>query len=99
MALPTSGVLDFNTIRNYTVILTTPNSSWGNYNATTGAYLGGAISYGQPDLGYYRGRKWYKAGPTTGNFPSTNLSLDLFYGASPYDEWNCACQCDCGGGK
>ena len=35
------------------------------------------------DLGSYRGTTWYKADSSTGTFPSTNLSINDFYGKGP----------------
>jgi hypothetical protein len=29
-------------------------------------------------------------------FPSSNFPFSAFWGTSPSDEWNCACNCNCG---
>ena len=49
----------------------------------------------------YRGTTYYKSGVTGAQtFPSSNFASSLFYGTSPDDEWNCACDCaNCNCGK
>ncbi|MEH2517492.1 hypothetical protein V1279_003065 [Bradyrhizobium sp. AZCC 1610] len=37
--------------------------------------------------------------PASGTFPSSSFAMSNFYGTSPDDEWNCACNCDCMCGK
>jgi hypothetical protein len=42
----------------------------------------------------YRGTSFYvQSNPSPLTFPSTNLSLQYFYGTAPTYEWNCACDC------
>lgn len=55
---------------------------------------GGAMSSYVGKLYYYnRGDGW---GTQWGNFPGSNFPMSMFYGTSNHDEWNCACDCNCG---
>lgn len=52
----------------------------------------------------YAGKPWWAAGAgyqsnPGGYFPSSNISLNDFYGKAGKDEWNCNCDCNCACGN
>ena len=95
MAIQANGQLSLITIANY---VNTSVYGWGN--RTGAATYNGPIypTYGQLNMGYYRNRWYSRSGVPSAQFPATNLSMNLFYGTSPVDEWNCACDYGGGGG-
>lgn len=94
MAIQANGQLSLITVANFA---NANYYGWGNRTGAT-TFSGPTYpTYGQLNMGYYRNRWYSRSGVPSAQFPATNLSMNLFYGTSPLDEWNCACQCDCGG--
>lgn len=93
MPIQANGQLSLITVKNYAI----GGYGWGNrIGAST--YTGPNLNYGESNMGYYRNRWYSKREVPSAQFPATNLSMNLFYGTSPIDEWNCACDYGGGGG-
>jgi hypothetical protein len=62
----------------------TVNSVFG-YGSAMSQYVGKYYYWYEPGWGV----QWAQ-------FPGSSFPMTLFYGKSNHDEWNCACDCNCG---
>lgn len=70
-----------------------PSSGTLYFSTVNGVFgWGGAMSG-------YAGRIYFYGPSQSTTFPTSNFSMSRFYGTSPRDEWNCACDCNCACGK
>lgn len=75
---------------------TTPSNAATDAAANYWAGRAGGTVAEKSNLNWYRGRRFYY-NASGGTVRSNEISMSYFYGSSPVDEWNCACDCICGG--
>lgn len=78
---------------------TSGSLGFSNVNAEFGWGSSGSNYYGQGHYKLVWNSQFGLWQPTSVTFPSSNFAMSNFYGTSPDDEWNCACNCDCMCGK